>query len=200
MNRNIQWLLLLILAASTGCGNGPLVMKPNAKIPGPWCAPNQRTQIGERVVGQTAYGPRYKQFLVDAANREHDPDTIAENVWSYLERTGDAKTIQEAFAKEGAYPKMYVVSINPTVVVMATGRDAKLPQTIGPKPERYYWKAQVYCFNLMLYQEGLQWFSPDFKQRPTPLPFNAQGHAEIALPPGKLILQHEGDKCTTKWE
>lgn len=196
MNRIVQLLILMSLATLAGCGPGPLVMKPNAKIPGPWCAPNQRAQIGDRTVGNTPYGPRHKQFLVDSASREHDPDTIAEQVWSYLERTGDAKTIQDAFAREGSYPKMFVISINPTVVVLATSRDPKLPQTIGTIPKRYYWLAQVYCFNLIVYQDGLQWFSPDLKQRPTPLTFNPAGQAEIPLTTGKILLKHEADKCT----
>ena len=47
------------------------------------------------------------------------------------------------------------------------------------------------------YRDGLQWFSPDLKQRPTALSFSRAGVAEITLPKGKLTLTRDGDKCKT---
>jgi hypothetical protein len=190
----LELLLCLCLA---GCGSaGPLVIRANSKNVGPWCATKQRVQIGQRVVGRVADGDKWQNFLVDDTGKEHDPRKIAEEVWSYLEKTGDAQKIKEAF-QEGHYPSMSVVSIKPVVVILETNFSAGLPKQIGSSPERWYWTAQIYTERQPVYRDELKWFSPDLKQRPTSLTFSQMGVAEIALTQGTLKLIREGERCRT---
>lgn len=192
---------LLLCFSMTGCGASPLRMKNNPRNVGPWCGPNQRVQIGERVVGKVGFGEnKWKEFLVDDAGKEHDPEKIADQVWSYLERTGDARKIREDYSKAAYYSSMIVVSINPIVVILETHQDADLRQQLGAAPERYYWVAQVYAMRDPPYREGLQWFSPDLKQKPVALLFSDAGIAEIALGKGKVKLIRKGDECKTTRE
>jgi len=127
-------------------------------------------------------------------------EKIADQVWSYLERTGDAKKIKEAFSRDGHYPRMIVVCVKPDVVILETYPDAALPKQLGASPERYYWVAQIHAIGDPVYQERLKWFSVDLKQRPTELAFSETGVAAIPLPKGKLKLIREGDKCKTNRE
>lgn len=193
-------LVSAFLCLATGCGgSGPLTIK-KTKIIGPWCAANQRVQIGDRVVGKVAWGEnKYKDFFVDDAGKEHDPDKIADQVWTYLERTGDAKKIKEAFSK-GDYPVMRVVSINPLIVILETKQDVNLPKQLGNSPGRWYWVAQVSTRGEPGYQKDLQWFSPDLKQKPTKLVFSLGGIGEIPLGKGALKLTRIGERCTTERE
>jgi hypothetical protein len=189
---------LLLCFSMTGCGGAnPLVISKKPPYPGPWCGPHQRVQIGMRVVGHVAFGEKkWKYFLVDDAGKEYDPEKLADQVWSYLERTGDAKKIKEAFSRDGYYPRMIVVSIKPVVVILETYPAKQL----GTSADRYYWVAQIHAMGDPIYQEGLQWFSPDLKQRPTNLAFSDAGVAEISLKNGKLKVIREGDKCVSTRE
>lgn len=194
----VALLLFLFLA---GCGGGgPLKIKTNPALPGPWCAPNLRVQIGDRVVGHVGMGEnKWKSFLVDDAGKEHDPEKLADQVWSYLEKTGDADKIKEAYTKQGRYPRMVVVSIKPTVVLLETHQFTASQNPAG-SPQRYYWTAQIYAIAHPTFTEGMEWFSPDMKQRPTPLSFSKDGVAEIPLAKGKIRVTHESDKCATTRE
>jgi hypothetical protein len=193
----------LLCLSLVGCGGaGPLRITKYSGTRGPWCAPNQRVQIGERVVGKVAWGQdKWKNFLLDDTGKEHDPQELADQAWSYLERTGDAPRIMEAYHKDGRYATMTVVSIKPVVVILETGQlPAGADRTIA-SPERSYWLAQVSSErDHPAYKEGLQWFSPDLKQRPTSLAFSQAGVAEIPLVDGKLKLVHEGAQCKTTRE
>jgi hypothetical protein len=192
---------LLLCFSMGGCGPGTLVMTKHPTDVAPWCGPNQRVQIGQRVVGKVGFGEnKWKTFLVDAAGKEHDPEKLADQAWSYLERTGDAKTIKEAFSREGCYSSMAIVSIKPVVVILETYRRAPAGKQSGALPERYYWVAQIYALRDPFYKEGLRWFSPDLKQSPVALAFSETGVAEIPLPNGKLTLIREGDTCKTMRE
>jgi hypothetical protein len=193
---------VMVWFSMTGCGGaGPLRMKTNPRNLGPWCGPKQRVQIGERVVGRAGWnGNKWKDFLVDDTGKEYDPEKIADQVWSYLERTGDAKKIKEAFTRDGSYPRMIVVSVKPVVVILETYQGAALPTQLGTSPERYYWVAQIHAMGDPVYQERLEWFSLDLKQRPTELAFSEAGVAVIPLPKGKLKLIRDGDKCKTTRE
>ncbi|HET6325588.1 MAG TPA: hypothetical protein VFG04_12995 [Planctomycetaceae bacterium] len=197
------WIVLVLLCFSmTGCGRpGPLVIDKKQPDYAPWCGPNRRVQIGQRVVGQVHDGPKHRQFLLDDTGKEHDPERIAEQVWAYLERTGDARKIAEAFGKEAYVSTMPVVSINPIVVILETHQDAawlKQPREMADKA--WYWRAQIQPNSNPRFSDGLQWFSSELKQKPTRLEFSKSGIAEIALPNGTLKLIREGDKCKTMRE
>jgi hypothetical protein len=92
---------------------------------------------------------------------------------------------------------MTVLSINPLIVILDTYLDAARREEIGPSPERSYWVAQISTRGEPRFAAGLRWFSPDLKQRPTPLPFSQVEVAEIALPNGKLTLWHTDERCET---
>jgi hypothetical protein len=192
----ISLLDLLLCFSMTGCGADPLVIRKN-DTNGPWCAPNRRVQFGQRVVGHVGFGEnKWKIFLVDDAGKEYDPAKLADQVWSYLERTGDAKIIKEAFTREAYYPGMTIVSIKPIVVILEPNWNADLRKRIGTSPERYHWLALVSAERYPpSFKEGLQWFSPDLKQRPTDLAFSRAGVAEISLKNGKLKLIRAGGDC-----
>jgi hypothetical protein len=193
---------LLLCFWMMGCGGAdPLVIDKNPRNPGPWCGPNKRVQIGMRVVGRVAWGQaKWKFFVVDNAGKEYDPEKMADQVWSYLERTGDAKKIQEAFSEGGCHPRMVIVSIKPVVVILEPCEVAALLKPPGPAPARYNSLAQIHTIAEPVYKEGLQWFSPDLKQRPTVLRFSPDGVAEIPLRSGKLKVVREGGKCKTTRE
>jgi hypothetical protein len=193
---------LLLCFSMTGCGRaGPLVISKKQPGYAPWCGPNRRVQVGQRVVGYIHDGPKHKEFLVDEKGKEHDPDKIADQAWSYLQRTGDAKKIEEAFAKDADQSLMPVISINPVVVILET-----YPDPSGQNKsrefahEKWFWRAQIQPNSNPHFREGLQWFSPELKQRPTDLVFSEAGVAEILLPNGKLKLVREGDRCKTTRE
>jgi hypothetical protein len=194
---------LLVCCSTAGCyGSGPLVMRKDRANLAPWCGPNRRVEIGARVVGHVGFGEkRWKEWLVDDKGKEHDPEEIADGAWSYLERTGDAKRIEDAFSKDAYQATMTLVSINPVVVILDTFQDAAaLKPTPGFAYEKWHWRAQVSAIRDPPFRDGLRWFSPDLKQRPTQLAFSADGVAEIRLPKGKLKLIRHGDKCETTRE
>jgi hypothetical protein len=195
------WILLdlLLCCAMTGCGTRPLV-KTHLKVVGPWCAPNHRVQIGQRVVGHVHDGPKWKLFLVDDAGKEYDPDKLADQVWSYLERTGDAKKIEEAFSKEAYLSNITVVSVNPLVVILGTYQDPSWLKQERHAQQKWFWRSQVSSIGEPPFREGLQWFSPELKRSPTHLDFSKEGVAEIPLPSGTLKLIRDGDKCKTTRE
>jgi hypothetical protein len=151
-------------------------------------------------VGQVQGQNKWKLFLVDPAGKEYDPEKLADRVWSYLEKTGDAKAFKEAYSNDGFYFRMIIVSINPVVVIVETHQDTASRKQVGSVPDRYYWVAQVYALRDLIYTDGLRWFSPDLKQRPVALPFSEAGVAEIPLPDGKMTLVRDGDKCKTTRE
>jgi hypothetical protein len=195
-------LSLLLCSSMTGCGGpSPLKFSTNPAIVGPWCAANQRVRIGMRVVGKVAWGEdKWKDFLVDDAGKEYDPEKLADQVWSYCEGTGDAKKIKDAYSRDGSSPRMTVVSLKPTIVILETKQDAASSKQGKTSQERYHWLARIRAMGEPAYQEGLQWFSPDLKQRPTPLTFSKGGVAEIAFKQGKLTLTRNGDACKTARE
>jgi hypothetical protein len=204
MSSNRFWIALelLLCLLVTGCGRpGPLVISKKQPDYAPWCGPNRRVEVGQRVVGHVHDGPKHKEFLLDERGHEHDPDKIAEQAWAYLERTGDAKRIAEAFAKEAYVSTMPVVSINPVVVILETHQDAaRLKQPRAFADTAWYWRAQIQPNSKPRLSEGLRWFSPELKQAPTKLEFSKSGVAEIELPNGKLKLVREGDRCITTRE
>ena len=192
-------LAVLLCFCTTGCGrSGPLVISKNQPGYAPWCGPNRRVKVGLKVVGRVHDGAKYRQFLVDESGKEHDPEKIADQAWSYLERTGDAQKIEEAFIKEAYQARMPVVSINPVVVILETYRDSSWRNTVHDfAPKRWSWLAQIRPNSDPHFSEGLQWFSPELKQRPTKLAFSEAGAAEILLPRGKITLVRAGDTCKT---
>ena len=197
------WITLLIVCLSmTSCSRpGPLVISKKQPDYAPWCGPNQRARVGQRVVGHVHDGPKHRQFLVDDTGKEHDPEKIAEQVWAYLKRTGDAKKIIEAFGREAYVATMPVVSINPLIVILESHQDAaslKQPREMANKD--WYWRAQIQPNSKPRFSDGLRWFSPELKQAPTTLEFSKSGVAEIELSNGKLKLVREGDRCTTTRE
>jgi hypothetical protein len=197
--RSMLVLLLCTPAMGCGSGNGPLTVRKN-KVIGPWCAPNQRVQIGDRVVGHVHDGPKYKDFFIDDEGREHDPDKLTETAWTYLERTGDAKKMKDAFSKAGDYPAMTIMSIKPMIVILATKQSADLLKQMGNSPPRWFWVTKISTRGEPTYQKELQWFSPDLKQKPTKLAFSLGGIAEISLGNGTLKLSRNGERCKTERE
>jgi hypothetical protein len=193
---------LLMCFSMTSCGRtGPLIISKKQPDYAPWCAPNRRVQIGQRVVGHVHDGAKHKEFLLDETGKEHDPDKIAEQVWAYLERTGDAKRIEDAFSKEASPSLMPVVSINPVVVILETYPDASWQNKNREfSHQKWYWRAQIQPNSNPQFRKRLQWFCPELKQRPTDLVFSEAGVAEIPLPNGKLKLVREGDRCKTTRE
>jgi hypothetical protein len=186
----------------TGCDrSGPLVISTNQPQYAPWCGPNRRVKIGLRVVGRVHDGAKHKQFLVDEAGNEHDPDKIADQAWSFLERTGDAKRIEEAFVQDAYQSRMPVVSINPVVVILEKHRDPTWRNSAHDSAQpRWVWLAQIQPNSAPHFSEGLQWFSPELKQQPTKLAFSDSGVAEILLPSGKVKLIRSGDVLQTTRE
>src|SRR5262249_36587358 len=151
----------------------------------PWCGPQVRVKVGDRVVGHVHDGPKYKDFLVDDAGKEHDPEQIAELVWSYLERSGDARKIEHAFRKDSYQTTMSVVSINPVVVIMGSYLDASwLKQNRDFAHQKWFWRAQIQPNSDPPFRETLKWFSPDLNKKPIALTFSQTGVAQIALPRG----------------
>ena len=197
--------IILALTASSiiGCGKGygPLVMKPDSKTKGPWCAANERVKIGDRVVGYVHEGAKHRTFFVDDAGKEYDPEILADQAWTYLERTGDAKDIRAAFDRDGYYPGMVIASIKPMVVILEPTWNKQLRSQIGTNAQRYHWLALISSERqVRTFQKGMQWFSPDLKQRPTDLTFSPDGVAEIALKSGRIILTREGELYTSRRE
>ena len=204
----IGWLppmrsLFALLACLVGCGSPtPLKMTKYSGTRGPWCAPNKRVQIGQRVVGTVGMGEnKWKNFLVDDGGREYDPEKLADQAWSYLERTGDADYVMRGYHKEGRQTRMTVVAINPVVVVLETRPlPAGADRTIA-SPERSFWVAQISSERSHPdYRDGMKWFSPDLKQPPTILAFSQDNVATIPLANGKLNLVRSGDECKTTRE
>jgi hypothetical protein len=193
---------MLVSFSMTGCGRtGPLVILQNQPGYAPWCGPNQRAKIGLKVVGRVHDGAKHREFLVDETGQEHDPEKIADQAWSYLERTGYAKKIENAFVKDGYQSRMPVVSINPVVVILETYRDPSWRnQGRDFAQHRWSWTAQIQPNSDPHFYEGLQWFSPELKQKPTRLAFSEAGVAEIRLPRGKVKLVRQGDTCKTTRE
>src|SRR5215213_1641830 len=100
----------------TGCGGPTPLRFHNPTYAIPWCAPNQRVRIGRRVVGTVGFGEnKWKDFLVDDAGKEYDPDKLADQVWSYCEGTGDAKTIKDGLNRDGISSRMTIVSLKPMI-------------------------------------------------------------------------------------
>lgn len=194
---------LVLCCSLAGCGRpGPLVIGNQQPHYAPWCGPNRRVQIGQRVVGHVHDGPKHKEFLVDETGQEHDPDKIADQAWSYLERTGDARTIEEAFINDAHQSTMPVVSINPVVVILETYTEPSWQnKNRDPARKRWFWTAQIQPnSNPQPSRARMFWFSPELKQGPTKLVFSEAGVAEIQLPNGKLKVVREGDTCKTTRE
>lgn len=191
--------LVALFISISGCGSqAPLKIKPHLNDKGPWCAPKQRVQIGDRVVGKVGWGEnKYKNFLVDDEGIEYDPDKIADQAWSYLERTGDARSIEQAFAKDGYLPRMIAVSLKPLVVIVQPRWNTHQLKTAGPKLERYSWTSTIGSACDSEYSTGMQWFSPDLDQKITNLTFSEDGVAEIKLKSGRLTLIHDGKQYKT---
>jgi hypothetical protein len=198
------WIVLGVFLSfsMTGCGrSGPLVIIENQPHYAPWCGPNQRVKIGLKVVGRVYDGAKHKEFLVDETGKEHDPERIADRAWSFLERTGDAKRIEEAYIKDGYQSRMPVVSINPVVVILESYRDPSWRNNPHDSaPPRWLWTIQIQPNSDPHFSEGLHWFSPELKRRPTKLAFSEAGVAEILLPSGKVKLVRNGDICKTTRE
>jgi hypothetical protein len=199
------WIVLglLLCWSMTGCGRpGPLVISKKQPHYAPWCGPNLRVQVGQRVVGHVHDGAKHKEFLVDETGKEHDPDKIADQAWSYLERTGDARKIEEAFINNAHQSTMPVVSINPVVVILVTYTEPSWEnKNRDPAHERWFWTAQIQPnSNPQHSGDRVQWFSPELQQRPTNLAFSQAGNAEIQLPNGKIKLFRQGDICKTSRE
>ncbi|MGQ0633240.1 MAG: hypothetical protein ACT4QC_01410 [Planctomycetaceae bacterium] len=204
-HRRLLYRTLLALrmgCSMLGCGPSPLHFRKNSRNVGPWCGPNQRVQIGQRVVGHVGFGEnKWKNFLVDDAGKEYEPEELAEQVWSYLEKTGDAKTIKDAFSKEAYFPRMALVSVKTVVVILEPEWNAALRDQIGTSPKKYHWLALISAERYPpAFKEGLQWFSPELKQRLTSHRFSGAGVAEIAPANGTLKLIREGDTCRTERE
>lgn len=192
-------MLLAVVVCLGGCAKTPLKIRKDSGTVGPWCGPNQRAQLGMRVVGKVGWGTdKWKTFLVDDTGKEYDPDDLKEEVWSYLERTGDAKRLMAIHTQERAYPLMTVVALKPLVVTMEMKSDTTPPKRRYPW-ERFHWLSTISVERRPEYQENMRWFSPDLGQRPTPLRFVA-GVATIPLPKGRLLLSREGEKCKTERE
>jgi hypothetical protein len=193
---------LIVCHALTGCGGpGPLVINKKQPPYAPWCGPNRRVQVGQRVVGHVHDGPKYKDFLIDETGKEHDPEKIAEQTWAYLVRTGDAKRIVEAFKTDANPTTMPVVSINPLVVILETFPDPawqKQPREFASKD--WYWRAQIQPNSDPKFKENMQWFSPELKLPPTKLIFSEAGVAEIRLPKGTIKLARSGELCKSTRE
>jgi hypothetical protein len=186
----------------TGCDrSGPLVIIQNQPPYAPWCGPNRRVKIGLKVVGRVHDGAKHKEFLVDETGKEHDPEQIADHAWSFLERTGYARKIEQAFIKDSYQSRMPVVSINPVVVILELYPDPSWQNRERDfAHHRWSWTAQIQPNSAPHFSEGLQWFSPELKQRPTKLAFSEAGVAEIRLPRGKIKLVRSGDICKTTRE
>jgi hypothetical protein len=194
-------LAALLFCLALGCGNGggssPAAKKN--KTTGPWCAAHQRIKIIDHIIGHDQVGNKYKELFVDDEGQEHDPEKLADQAWGYLEATGDARKIKQAFS-DGQSPDLVIVAIKPLIVILGTHQDANASKKVGDSPGRWYWLGQVATRGDPAYQKDLQWFSPDLKQKPTKLVFSLGGVAEIPLGNGTLKLTHTGEKCKTERE
>jgi hypothetical protein len=194
-------LALVLCLSMASCGRPRPLLKTKIRgNGGPWCAPNQRVQIGQRVVGHVHDGDKWKIFLMDDKGKEYDPDKLAEQTWSYLERTGDAKRIKDACSKAGHYVSLSIVALKPIVVILEMRREDDPRKQLSGSLPRSNWVAQVSVLRDPPYREDLEWFSPDLKQKPTPLSFSAEGVAEIALSDGRLKLIRNGQEFQTARE
>jgi len=194
---------ILLCCCVTGCGRpGPLVISKKQPHYAPWCGPNLRVQVGQRVVGHVHDGAKHKEFLVDETGKEHDPDKIAEQAWSFLESTGDARQIAEGFIKNAHQSTMPVVSINPVVVILETYTEPSWEnKNRDPAHERWFWTAQIQPNSDPQHSQArMFWFSPELKQGPTKLTFSEAGVAKIQLPNGLLKVVRDGDTCKTTRE
>lgn len=205
MSGRLIWIVsgLLVCWSVAGCHRpGPLVIRNKQPHYAPWCGPNLRVRIGQRVVGHVHDGPKHKVLLVDDAGKEHDPDKIADDAWSFLERTGDARKIKEAFVNEAIQSTMPVVSINPVVILLVTRTERSWQnKDRSPRHERWYWTAQIQpSSDAQHCRERMSWFSPELKQAPKELKFSEAGVAEIPLPNGTLKVVRDGETIKTTRE
>ncbi len=199
IHRLVFFSMLFSLVASGCSPSTPLKMRRDSGERGPWCAPNQRVQIGQRVVGKVGWGEdKWKDFLLDDAGEEYDPEDLSEEVWSYLESTGDADKIMRDYHENGRLTVMTVVALKPLVVVMETRQLPKGANRSIASPERTYWLAAISSVRGQPDSgEVMRWCSPDLKTSPTELLFSPDGVAEISLTDGKLRFVREGDVCQT---
>lgn len=174
----------------------PLVFRDNPEIMGPWCAANQRVKIGKRVVGRVHEGDKWKDFLVDDSDNEYDPDQLAEQVWEYLEGTGDAESLKDGFSKDGSLPRLSIISLKPIVVILEPEWNLTLKKQLGNSLERYHWLSLVSIYRQSpSFHEDMQWFSPELKQRPIKLSFSGDTAVEILISNGRLRLVRDGSVC-----
>src|SRR5436190_24084821 len=109
--------LLIVGAALIGCGPSPLV-KLRTHPGCPWCSPNRQVQEGRRSMGQSFYGDIWKDFWLDDAGKEYDPEAVSKKVWDYLKTTGDVAKVDEALQSGKCPAQMRIVSVNPIVVLV----------------------------------------------------------------------------------
>lgn len=188
--------VIVFFVAMSGCGPGPI--KHLKTKPGyPWCAPGKQIQAGERSMGKSFYGDIWQRYWVDNKGKVHDPEKLGEKVWDYLKTTGDVARIDQLVKANQCTDQMRIVSINPVVVLTQPCQHKRFENTPG-------WTGHgtdlgielAYAADdLMFFDEPIKWLSPDLKQPPKAITFNASGVAEISLGKGngKLILTHEGE-------
>jgi hypothetical protein len=193
-------LVAAILSAFVmGCGGGGgRRLKANTTPQCPWVAPNRQAEaayVHVRDHGWGGGGTGYNVWI-DESNAEHKIEHVQERVWAYMEKTGVAASIKAAETNGQLSTRAAIVSIKPTIALLVPC------PPYGPRnPYKGRHGADEVGFGISVsYHDGMQWCSPDLKQRPTEIKFSDKGVAEIVLPTGKLRLVRESRRCSVARE
>jgi hypothetical protein len=181
-----------------GCNGGGRRLKANTTPQCPWAAPHRQSEVAYVHVRDHGWGSGGLGYNVwiDASNAEHKIEDVQERVWSYLDKTGVAAMIQAAETNGQLSLRATIVSIQPTIAVLVPC------PPYGPynKFKGRHGGNEVGFGISVLYQDGMQWCSPDLKKGPIDINFSDKGVAEIELPNAKLRLVRQGQRCTVTRE
>lgn len=142
-----------------------------------WLGTNKQIYIPVTVASEA------EQFLVSASPGSNAPTALNPTTWPW-------KTI---------------VSLSPTIVLLVPSDPVKakkgdlLGANHSGRSFGNFKNATSYdCGSVVLYNEGMYWFSPDLAIQPQPVNFSTNGTAEIKLPNGKLELSIQGEICKVR--
>jgi hypothetical protein len=190
------FMAMTILGVLVGCGQRKLV-RLQTRVGCPWCGPNRQVQVGQRSMGKSFYGAIWREFWIDDAGQEYDPEKVGKDVWGYISTTRLAKSIDDAKQQGQACAQMQIVSVNPIIVLLYPSEHQRLNGvgqnlSMGTRhPQELAWTPN----SAPDFAEPMQWLSPDLKAGPTDITFSVAGEAEIPLKTGKIKLVHTAGVC-----